>query len=198
MKGCIGKYCLLSTWLLEAKDRVGARAGSENRAGPETQQGLGGQELGLGAGLAGAGCNCNGARPDPHTLLSAQINNYLNFFHLSRDRNTGKHGREKALILPSCCQPLPTVLTAPSIVPSGLPSPGPLRSTEAHGPTLRHPRDLQGSPQYKEAVVLTTTRTIQWVSIGGLHLSASPMTSLGFPGWTTTQPPGQPGSYPLC
>ena len=57
MKGCIGKYFLLSTWLLQAKDRVGARAEGENRPGPETEQGLGGQKLGLGVGLARAGCS---------------------------------------------------------------------------------------------------------------------------------------------
>lgn len=44
------KYFLLSTWLLEAKDRVGARAGSENRAGPETQQGWGPFRAGSGPG----------------------------------------------------------------------------------------------------------------------------------------------------
>ena len=91
-------------WLLQAKDRVGAKARGGNRPGPE--QGMRGQESGLGAGLAGAGCSCNGARPDPHTLLSARINNYLNFFHLSRDRNTGKHGKGKG-IDPSQLLPTP-------------------------------------------------------------------------------------------
>lgn len=104
MKGCTGKYFLLRTWLLQAKDRVGAKARGGNRPGPE--QGMRGQELGLGEGLAGAGCSCNGARPDPHTLLSARINNYLNFFHLSRDRNTGKHGKGKG-IDPSQLLPTP-------------------------------------------------------------------------------------------
>lgn len=104
MKGCTGKYFLLRTWLLQGKDRVGAKARGGNRPGPE--QGMRGQESGLGAGLARAGCSCNGARPDPHTLLSARINNYLNFFHLSRDRNTGKHGKGKG-IDPSQLLPTP-------------------------------------------------------------------------------------------
>ena len=135
MKGCIGKYFLLSTWLLQAKDRVGARAEGENRPGPETEQGLGGQKLGLGVGLARAGCSCNGARPDPHTLLSARINNYLNFFHLSRDRNTGKHRKGKG-IDPSQLLPTPPHCSHRSLhraIWPSLPRVSPLnRSSQSH------------------------------------------------------------------
>lgn len=55
---------------------------------------------------AGAGCSCKEARPHPHALPSVRINNYLNFFHLSRDSNTGKHRKGKA-IDPSQLPPAP-------------------------------------------------------------------------------------------
>lgn len=63
--------------------------------------------------------------------------------------------RDKALILPSCCQPLPT-FSPPPTLPSGLPSPRPLC---CHQLTAPH-SDIQGSYHGEAILDPTTTETI--------------------------------------
>ena len=199
MKGCTGKYFLLRMWLLQAKDRVGAKARGGNRPGPE--QGMRGQESGLGAGLAGAGCSCNGARPDPHTLLSARINNYLNFFHLSRDRNTGKHGKGKGIdpsqLLPTpphCSHRSPHRAIWPSLPRASLLN----RSSRSHTQTStgppRQPATQGGcGPHNNQDHPVRIHRRPP-----PLRQPHDPPDKPGLPWGKHPHPPGQPGSYPLC
>ena len=115
-----------------------------------------------------------GARPDP-TLPSVRINNYLNFFHLLRDSNTGKHGKGKdidpsqLLPTPPHCSHLPHLAIWPP-----LPQASPLDIS-----SLSHTQTTEGpptQPAYEDIFVPTTTEPIQLVYTRGLHLSAHPKT----------------------
>lgn len=173
----------------KTKTRVGAQAGAGNRleagarAGPEGPR--------LEAGRAGAGCSCNGARPDPRTLPSAPINNYLNFFHLSRNSNTGKHRKGKGIDPSQLLPTPPTVLTPPP--PScHLASPPPALSAP-HPLTVPH-SDIHRT--FKAAGnASTTTESIQLVYIS-LHLSACPrLDKPGLP-WVKPTSQGSPALIP--
>lgn len=132
-----------------------------------------------------AGCSWTCVKPDPHTLPSARINNYLNFFHLSRDSNTGKHGKGKGIdpsqllpALPHCSHHSPHLTIWP-------PLPLPFSQAAAHCPTHRqpmgHPRRLTrqtrlGPHSLGAHLVSTHKRTVP-------HSVLLRMDKLGASGW---------------
>lgn len=89
-----------------------------------------------GEGWAGLGAAVTEPDQIP-TLPSVRINNYLNFFHLRRDSNTGKHGKGKD-IDPAQLLPTPPDCSPPAhpLSPGHLASPPPGLSTgcELTGP----------------------------------------------------------------
>lgn len=109
------------------------------------QQGLKRLEAGAGAGPR-TGLGAAGAEPDHiPTVPSVRINNYLNFFHLRRDSNTGKHGKGKD-IDPSQLLPAPSPLFSPPPPPLTIWSPLPPASALAIS-SLSHTQTSRGPPR---------------------------------------------------